>query len=98
MRHSQSQTPVLIPTNLVEAIDAAVAHGAAQSRDRFLAAAVENQLARCDQTGTTSREDEIDAAFELMASDPDYQKEASQIAEEFAVSDWEAFKIAEGET
>lgn len=98
MQRSQSQTPVLIPTNLVEAIDAAVAHGAAQSRDRFLAAAVENQLARYDQTGTASREGEIDAAFELMASDSDYQREALQIAEDFAASDWEAFKIAEGET
>jgi hypothetical protein len=98
VQRNQSQTPVLIPTSLVEAIDSAVAHGAARSRDRFLATAVLNQLARCDQTGTTSREDEIDAAFELMASDPDYQREASQIAKDFAASDWEAFKIAEGET
>ena len=92
MQHSKSQTPVLIPTNLVEAVDAAVAHGAAEDRDRFLVAAVENQLAICDQAGAPTREAELDAAFELMASDPDYQKEALQIAEEFAVSDWEAFK------
>lgn len=38
---------------------------------------------------------QIDAAFAGMAEDPDYQKEAELIAEEFANSDWEALLLTE---
>jgi hypothetical protein len=37
----------------------------------------------------------IDAQFTQMSSDPAYQVEAVQIAEEFAKADWEASRIAE---
>ena len=38
---------------------------------------------------------QIDAKFAGMAKDPEYQKEAAQIAEEFSASDWEALDRAE---
>lgn len=37
----------------------------------------------------------IDAAFAGMADDPDYQREAVRIAEEYAISGWEALQIGE---
>ncbi len=37
----------------------------------------------------------IDAAFEAMADDPEYQAEALAIAAEFATSDWEAVRRTE---
>ncbi len=40
---------------------------------------------------------QIDAAFAGMARDPDYQKEARLLAEEFASSDWEALRLKEKE-
>jgi len=43
------------------------------------------------------RRRQIDAKFAAMAEDPEYQKEAKLISEEFSSSDWEAFEIAEKE-
>ena len=40
-------------------------------------------------------EAEIDAAFAGMATDPDYQRGAVTMAQEFAHSDWAAFKATE---
>ena len=40
---------------------------------------------------------QIDAAFAGMAEDADYQNEAKLLAEEFKVSDWEAFRLEEME-
>ena len=37
---------------------------------------------------------QIDATFEGMATDADYQEEAKLLAEEFAVSDWDAWRLA----
>ncbi|MGC1418010.1 MAG: hypothetical protein WA817_22160 [Candidatus Acidiferrum sp.] len=39
--------------------------------------------------------EKMDAAFQGMAEDEDYQSEALQIAEEFAASDLESLKITE---
>ncbi len=39
----------------------------------------------------------IDAAFAVMANDPDYLAEAEAICREFEFSDWEALRIAEKE-
>lgn len=41
------------------------------------------------------RRAEIDAAFADMANDPEYQKEALRMAEEFAAADWEAMRLFE---
>jgi len=40
-------------------------------------------------------EEEIDAAFAGMANDPDYQRDAITMAQEFAQSDWSAFQATE---
>jgi hypothetical protein len=40
-------------------------------------------------------EKEIDAVFAGMASDPDYQKDAVRMVQEFGHSDWSAFKATE---
>ncbi|MCC6626990.1 MAG: hypothetical protein IT340_06255 [Chloroflexi bacterium] len=37
----------------------------------------------------------IDAAFEAMAQDEEYQAEAAQIMHEFEQADWEAWQLAE---
>lgn len=37
----------------------------------------------------------IDAAFEAMGNDQEYQREALRITEEFAVADWEALRLGE---
>jgi hypothetical protein len=39
------------------------------------------------------RRRQIEAAFAGMAEDPDYQKEAQLMAEEFEYSDWEALTL-----
>jgi hypothetical protein len=38
---------------------------------------------------------QIDLAFAGMAEDADYQKQASLLAEEFEMSDWEALRLGE---
>ncbi|MBZ5513188.1 MAG: CopG family transcriptional regulator [Acidobacteriia bacterium] len=40
-------------------------------------------------------EEEIDAAFAGMATDPDYQRDTVTMAREFAHSDWAAFMATE---
>ena len=43
------------------------------------------------------RRKQIDAAFADMAQDADYQREAQRIAEDFALSDWEALRQKEND-
>ena len=43
------------------------------------------------------RRRQIDAAFAMMAEDSNYQKEASLLAEEFELSDWDALRLGEDE-
>jgi hypothetical protein len=65
-----------------------VGKGAADSRNAFLERAIRKQLA-------ASRRSAIDAEFAQMANDNTYQKEAVQVAGEFAEADWEALRAAE---
>lgn len=83
------RTTVTLPAELIAAIDQAIREGVAKSRNEFLAGAVRKQLAEYCRA-------KIDAAFTGMASDPDYQQEAIEIAEEFAPLGLEALKHAEG--
>ncbi|MEO0539984.1 MAG: hypothetical protein AAFZ80_03855 [Cyanobacteria bacterium P01_A01_bin.105] len=46
-------------------------------------------------TGDLTTATEIDAAFAEMATDTEYQAESLQIAQEFAVSQWEALPVDE---
>lgn len=82
------RTTVALSAELLEEMDARVQQGEADSRNDFLEKALRNQLA-------ASRRSAIDAEFALMASDHTYQREAVEVAEEFAEADWEALRAAE---
>lgn len=82
------RTTVALSPNLLEAMDAMVEEGAADSRNDFLETAIRSQIA-------ASRRAAIDAEFAQMAHDRSFQEEAGQIAEEFAKADWEALRAAE---
>jgi len=82
------RTTVALSADLLAEMDAMVGKGAADSRNAFLERAIRKQLA-------ASRRAAIDAEFAQMANDSTYQKEAVQVAEEFAEADWEALRAAE---
>ena len=82
------RTTVVLPVELLEAVDQAIREGKAKSRNELLAAALRRELAALERAA-------IDATFAEMAYDQDYQEEALRIAKEFARADWEAFQIAE---
>jgi len=84
------RTTVALSAGLLEAMDALVEEGAAESRNDFLEAAIRKELA-------ASRRAAIDAEFAQMASDRTYQAEAARVAGEFAEADWEALRAAERE-
>ncbi len=58
------------------------------SLNDFFVTAIQAYLKLC-------RRRQIDAAFAMMAEDVDYQKEASLLAEEFEISDWDALRLDE---
>jgi metal-responsive CopG/Arc/MetJ family transcriptional regulator len=82
------RTTVALSADLLEAVDAVVQEGAADSRNDFLERAIRKQL-------QDSRRAAIDAEFAWMARDLAYQEEAVAVAEEFAAADWEALRAAE---
>lgn len=84
------RTTVTLPARLLDAADRAVRRGKARSRTDLLSRALERELA-------AQRRAEIDAAFLEMANDPEYQREALRITEEFAVADWEALQLGDRE-
>ncbi|HEV7503611.1 MAG TPA: ribbon-helix-helix protein, CopG family [Thermoanaerobaculia bacterium] len=88
MQARRVRTTVALSADLLAEMDAMVGRGAADSRNAFLERAIRQQLA-------ASRRAAIDAEFAQMANDSTYQKEAVQVAEEFAASDWEALRAAE---
>ena len=90
MPAAKVRTTVAIAENLLRAVDAAVEQGSAKSRNEFVALALRNQLAAW-------RRRAIDAAFAEMATDPIYQREALEIADELGAADWESFQIAESD-
>jgi Arc/MetJ-type ribon-helix-helix transcriptional regulator len=81
------RTTVALSEDLIEAMDALVQEGEAESRNDFLEKALRNQLA-------ASRRAAIDAEFAEMANDRSYQREAVQVAEDFAEADWEALQTS----
>jgi metal-responsive CopG/Arc/MetJ family transcriptional regulator len=82
------RTTVALSADLLEAVDAVVQEGVADSRNAFLERAIRKQL-------QDSRRAAIDAEFAGMAQDRTYRVEAIQVAEDFAESDWEALRTAE---
>jgi len=55
------------------------------------------QKTLADEIAELESDEAIDAAFAHMATDATHQQEATQIAEEFQVSDWEALLVVEGD-
>jgi len=84
------RTTITLPAELLKAADKLVRQGRARSRNELLASALRRELAVEERAA-------IDAAFAAMVEDEDAQDEALRLADEFADSDWEAFKIAEEE-
>jgi metal-responsive CopG/Arc/MetJ family transcriptional regulator len=84
------RTTLALPADLLRALDRAVEEGKARSRNDFVAAAVRHELAALERPA-------IDAAFLAMADDAEYQAEAQSIADEFALTDVEAFRLGEAE-
>jgi hypothetical protein len=82
------RTTVALSAGLLSEMDAMVGEGADDSGNAFLERAIRKQLA-------ASRRAAIDAEFAQMANDNSYQKEAVQVAEEFAAADGEALRAAE---
>jgi hypothetical protein len=80
MAQSRARTTVVIPPDLLEAVDRAVLDGLAESRNEFLALALRNQLVAC-------RRATIDAAFVEMVSDLDYQRESLELTRAFETAD-----------
>jgi metal-responsive CopG/Arc/MetJ family transcriptional regulator len=85
-----TRTTLALPADLLAAVDEAVRAGKARSRNEFVALALRRLLDEQERM-------RIDAEFALMAEDEEYLAEARRIAEEFAVSDWEALQIGEGQ-
>ena len=91
MQERTSRTTLALPAALLAAVDQAVREGKAKSRNQLVAAALRRELAALERAA-------IDQAFAGMADDKAYQEEALKIAEEFAISDWEAFQLGERQT
>jgi Arc/MetJ-type ribon-helix-helix transcriptional regulator len=87
---STRRTTVALPIDLLNAADKAVGKGLFASRADLLSQALRRELAAQERAA-------IDAAFEEMANDPEYQEEALRITEEFAVADWEALQLGDRE-
>lgn len=84
------RTTVALPKELLEAADEAVTGGAARSRNELIARALRHELEALQRRL-------IDETFAGMADDPVYRREAEEVAEEFARSDWEAFLASEAD-
>ncbi len=89
MEKPKVRLSVDLPRGLVKQADAAVAQGAARSRNRLIAQAVETYLRHLEETL-------VDAQFAEMANDTAYQALAVQVSREFEGSDREAFDLGAG--
>ena len=83
-----TRTTIALPDDGLAEVDGAVHDGQAPSRNAFVVRALRHELAAQKRAA-------VDAAFVAMAGDRAYQEEARKIAEEFAVADAEAFRLAE---
>jgi len=88
VKRSLRRTTIAVPEELLALADQAVRDGRARSRAELLARALRREFA-------AQRRGAIDASFARMADDLDYQADALRIAEEYAISDWEALRTTE---
>jgi metal-responsive CopG/Arc/MetJ family transcriptional regulator len=88
MDSAMTRTTIALPADLLARVDEAVHAGKARSRNSLVAAALRRELAAIERA-------EIDASFEGMAEDAEYQAEVDQLMKEFAQADLEAWRLAE---
>jgi hypothetical protein len=86
------RTTVRLPRPLYEEVQEFVKKElvAADSVNEFFVAAIRAYVRMI-------RRKQIDARFDRMAEDADYQKQAKLILEEFGPSDWEALELTDRE-
>jgi len=77
-----------LPADLLARVDQAVRQGRARSRNSFVAAALERDLAAREQA-------DLDAEFAYMAQDDEYLAESTQLDAEFAGASVDALRLAE---
>ena len=82
------RTTLAIPTDLLQATDALVSQGKANSRNEFIAQALKHELASLKRA-------EIDESLAEMAQQQDYQTEVLEMDSEFAIASWEALELGE---
>lgn len=88
MPKTTMRTTVTLPQQLLDAVDRAVREGKAKSRNELLASAIRHELGALQCAA-------IDAAFDEMANDLDYQEEARRITNDFARAEWPAYRQVE---
>ena len=86
---SVTRTTLTLPADLLARVDQAVRKGRAHSRNSFVAAALERDLAAQEHT-------ELDAEFAGMAQDEEYLAESTQLDAELTGASAEALRLAEG--
>jgi metal-responsive CopG/Arc/MetJ family transcriptional regulator len=79
MKKQTIRTTLTLPREIIEATDQAVAAGKVKSRNKFVAKAIQRELA-------AQKRAEIDAALKEMVQDPDYQAEVLKMDAEFTTS------------
>ena len=85
---SVTRTTLTLPADLLARVDLAVRQGRAHSRNAFVAAALERDLAAQEQA-------DLDVEFAAMAEDEEYLAESRQLDAEFAGASVEALDRAE---
>ena len=84
---STEPTTLTLSSDLLAAVDKVVQEGLARNRDKLVESAIRLQLAEL-------RRSDVDAEFQYMALDLDYQSDVHQILKEFAHADRETFHLA----
>lgn len=82
------RTTVSLPAALVERTQVFIERGLIPNRSAAIAAALESYLDELERQ-------EIDRAFEAMATDESYRRMSEELDREFAASDWQAIQKAE---
>jgi Arc/MetJ-type ribon-helix-helix transcriptional regulator len=84
-----TRTTLTLPADLLARVDQAVRQGRARSRNSFVAAALERDLAAQEQA-------DLDAEFAAMGQDEEYLAESARLDAEFAGASADALRLAEG--
>ena len=88
VREPRIRTTLDLPASLRDRIQSTIKQGAASSQNSFIVQALEEHLARLEET-------RIDAEFAQMAEDENYRTLQLQIVAEFAHADWQALQAGE---